>query len=93
MGALARPIPDSAIALPAAWGEHLLPILLLLRLVMRSAPLGLLAMTAEFQLLVPPQTWPTQGVWAAVLLWLVVRGPGVASLDHLLARRAPGPAR
>lgn len=80
-------------ALLAAWGEHLLPILLLLGLGTRFAALGLLAMTAVIQFLVYPGAWPTHGAWAAVLLWLVVRGPGVVSFDHLLARRGPGPAR
>ena len=44
-------------------------------------------MTAVIQVLVYPGAWPTHGVWAAVLLWLAVRGPGVVSLDHLLAAR------
>jgi putative oxidoreductase len=74
-------------ALLAAWGEHLLPLLLLLGLGTRFAALGLLGMTAVIQLLVYPGAYPTHGVWAAVLLWLMARGPGVVSLDHLLARR------
>ena len=74
-------------AVLAAFGEHLLPLLLLLGLGTRFAALGLLAMTAVIQLLVYPAAYPTHGVWAAVLLWLMVRGPGVFSLDHLLARR------
>ncbi len=31
--------------------------------------------------------YPTHGVRAAVLLYLVARGPGTTSLDHLLAWR------
>lgn len=72
----------------AALGEHVLPLLLLLGLGTRFAALGLLVMTAVIQLLVYPSAYPTHGVWAAVLLWLMVRGPGVMSLDHLLARRS-----
>ena len=71
----------------AALGEHVLPLLLLLGLGTRFAALGLLVMTAVIQLLVYPAAYPTHGVWAAVLLWLMVRGPGVVSLDHLIARR------
>jgi len=74
-------------ALMAAFGEHLLPLLLLLGLGTRFAALGLLVMTAVIQLLVYPAAYPTHGVWAAVLLWLMARGPGVISLDHLLAGR------
>lgn len=73
----------------AALGEHGLPLLLLLGLGTRFAALGLLAMTAVIQFLVYPSAYPTHGVWAAVLLWLMVRGPGVVSLDHLIARRGP----
>jgi putative oxidoreductase len=71
----------------AALGEHLLPVLILLGLGTRFAALGLLLMTAVIQLLVYPGAYPTHGVWAAVLLYLMARGPGRVSLDHLIARR------
>lgn len=71
----------------AALGEHVLPLMLMLGLGTRFAALGLLVMTAVIQLLVYPAAYPTHGVWAAVLLWLMVRGPGVVSLDHLVAGR------
>jgi putative oxidoreductase len=71
----------------AALGEHALPLLILLGLGTRFAALGLLVMTAVIQLLVYPGAWPTHGVWAAVLLWLMALGPGAVSLDHWLARR------
>jgi len=71
----------------AALGEHVLPLLLLLGLGTRFAALGLLVMTAVIQLLVYPAAYPTHGVWAAVLLWLMVRGPGAVSIDHALGTR------
>jgi putative oxidoreductase len=74
-------------ALLAAVGELVLPLLLLLGLGTRLAALGLLAMTAVIQFLVYPGAYATHGVWAAVLLWLMARGPGVVSVDHLLAAR------
>lgn len=80
-------IPPELGATLAALGEHVLPLLLLLGLGTRFAALGLLVMTAVIQLLVYPAAYPTHGVWAAVLLWLMVRGPGAVSLDHLIARR------
>lgn len=76
----------------AALGEHVLPLMLLLGLGTRFAALGLLIMTAVIQVLVYPAAYPTHGVWAAVLLWLMVRGPGALSVDHVLAvwwRRPP----
>lgn len=78
--------PETAAVLAAA-GEHLLPLLLLLGLGTRFAALGLLVMTTVIQVLVYPGAYPTHGVWAAVLLWLMVRGPGRLSLDHLIASR------
>ena len=83
--------PEWAAPLAAA-GEHLLPLMLLLGLGTRVAAFGLLVMTAVIQWFVYPAAYPTHGVWAAVLLWLMVRGPGVVSLDHAWALR-PGAAR
>lgn len=78
--------PEWAAPLAAA-GEHLLPLMLLFGLGTRVAAFGLLVMTAVIQWFVYPAAYPTHGVWAAVLLWLMVRGPGVVSLDHAWALR------
>jgi putative oxidoreductase len=77
-------LPPELAAWLATVGEHALPALLLLGLGSRFAAAGLLAMTAVIQILVYPGAYATHGVWAAVLLWLMVRGPGVLSVDHLL---------
>lgn len=77
--------PDVA-AFAAASAEHLLPILLLLGLGTRLAASGLLVMTLTIQLLVYPDAYPTHGVWAVSLLFLLAKGAGVFSLDHWLAR-------
>ncbi|MFA4970392.1 MAG: DoxX family protein [Sulfuritalea sp.] len=71
----------------AAFAEHLFPLLILLGLATRFSALALLGMTLVIQVLVYPDAWPTHGVWAAVLLLLIARGPGVFSLDHLISRR------
>ena len=88
-------LPPELAAILAATAEHALPLLLLLGLGTRLASLGLLGMTAVIQLLVYPGAYATHGVWAALLLWLMRRGGGSFSLDHLIARaaaprRAPG---
>ena len=79
-------LPPELAALLAATGEHLLPIFLLLGLGTRFATLGLLGMTAVIQLFVFPGAYPTHGVWAATLLWLMALGPGRFSLDHVIDR-------
>lgn len=88
-------LPPEWAALLAASAEHLLPVLLLAGLATRLSALGLLGMTAVIQLFVYPDAYPTHGVWAAVLLYLVARGAGVVSIDHVISRRlerhsAPG---
>jgi len=80
-------LPPELAANLAALAEHALPVLILLGLGTRFAALGLLAMTAVIQLLVYPGAYPTHGVWAAILLYLMARGPGRVSLDHWIARR------
>ncbi len=78
--------PELAASL-AAFSEHFFPVLLLLGLATRFAALALLGMTLTIQLFVYPDAYPVHGTWAAVLLYLMARGPGAFSFDHLLARR------
>ena len=80
-------IPPELAAYLAATAEHVLPLLLLLGLATRLSAFALLVMTLVIQVFVYPLAWPTHALWAAVLLYLMARGPGAASLDHLLARR------
>ena len=79
-------LPPELGATLAALGEHILPILLLLGLATRLSALGLLGMTMVIQLFVYPDAYATHGTWAAVLLYLMVHGPGKLSLDAWLAR-------
>ena len=80
-------IPPELAAPLAAAAEHMLALLLLIGLATRLSALGLLVMTAVIQIFVYPGAYPTHGVWAAVLLYLVARGPGAVSIDHWIARR------
>ena len=79
-------LPPELAALMGATAEHVFPALILLGLATRFSALALLGMTATIQFLVYPDAWPTHGVWATVLLFLVARGPGRVSLDHLLSK-------
>jgi len=44
-------------------------------------------MTAVIQVFVYPGAYPTHGVWAAVLLYLIAQGPGAISIDRWIAAR------
>lgn len=80
-------VPPEIAATLAATAEHLFPVLLLLGLATRLSALALLGMTMTIQLFVYPDAYPTHGTWAAVLLYLMVHGPGKLSVDHWIARR------
>lgn len=83
-------LPPELAAQLAAVAEHLFPLLLLIGLATRFSALALLGMTAVIQFLVYPGAYPTHGTWAAVLLYLMVYGPGTLSVDHVIARRWEG---
>lgn len=82
-------IPPELAAPMAAFAEHLFPILILIGLATRFSALALLGMTAVIEIFVFPDAYPTHGVWATVLLYLVAKGPGAFSIDHLLRRKFP----
>jgi len=81
------PLIDPTIAAHlAAFAEHFFPILLAVGFASRLSALALLGMTLVIEIFVYPDAWPTHGTWAACLLLIVARGPGIFSLDRLIAR-------
>ncbi|HEX9408129.1 MAG TPA: DoxX family protein [Methylomirabilota bacterium] len=58
--------------------------LLILGLATRLATLPLLGMIMTIQLFVYPQAWPEHLVWSSILVFLLTRGPGAMSLDHMI---------
>ena len=85
-------IDPTVAAYLSTFGEHLLPILLVLGLATRFAALGLLFMTGVIEIFVYPGAWPTHGVWAACFLVVIARGAGALSLDRLIARMIKAPS-
>jgi len=83
-------LPPGPAAYMAVSIEVTTPILLVLGLLTRPACLVLLGMTAVIEIFVYPLAWPTHIQWAAMLLVLLCRGPGVMSLDWLIRRRMFG---
>jgi putative oxidoreductase len=80
-------IPPELAAQLAATAEHVFPLLLLLGLATRLSAFALLLMTLVIQIFVYPSAYPTHALWASVLIYLMARGPGVVSLDRLIAGR------
>lgn len=81
-------VPPEIAAYAAATAEHVFPVLLLLGLGARFSAFALLVMTLTIQVFVYPSAYPTHGVWATVLLYLLARGPGKYSVDHWLGSRS-----
>lgn len=77
-------IPPDVAAYLATTAEHLFPILLVLGLFTRFSALALLIMTLVIQLFVYPGAWAVHLTWAALMVPLIARGGGGASLDRLL---------
>jgi putative oxidoreductase len=86
-------LPPDVAAYLATTAEHVFPVLLVIGFATRLSALGLLGMTAVIELFVYPGAWPEHALWATLLLWIISRGPGVVSLDHLIwTRNAQIPA-
>jgi putative oxidoreductase len=88
------PLIDPSLAAHiSAFSEHFFPALLVIGLASRFAALALLGMTLVIEIFVYPGAWPTHGTWATCFLVVIAGGPGVLSLDHLIARRLGRNAR
>lgn len=89
-------LPAAPMAYLATAIELALPALILIGLLTRLATLPLIGMALFIQVFVYPTSWPDHLVWVTLLGLLLARGPGLISLDALLARRLDGngtPAR
>lgn len=82
-------IPPEAAAHLATYSEHLFSILLVIGLFTRASAAAFLGMTAVIEIFVYPDAWPTHLSWAGLLIYLVGRGGGAWSFDHLLGLERP----
>ncbi|MEQ9143386.1 MAG: DoxX family protein [Parvibaculaceae bacterium] len=80
-------IPHDLAAYMATYAEHFFPLLIVLGLGARFGAAALLVMTLVIQIFVYPGAWATHLLWASILLYIVARGPGLISIDHLIKRR------
>lgn len=80
-------LPAELAALLAQISEHIFPILLIVGLASRFAALALLGMTLVIEIFVYPEAYVTHGLWASVLLMIMMYGPGKISLDYLISKQ------
>jgi len=82
------PVLDPVTAAQMAMIQELtIPVLLFVGLATRIAIVPLLGMIAVIQTFVYPNAWTEHLVWGSILVFLLTRGPGAFSVDHLIARR------
>jgi putative oxidoreductase len=84
-------LPPELAAYLATTVELATPILLLLGLATRLGAAAMLGMTLVIQIFVYPENYPDHLLWAGPLLYLILRGPGAISIDHLIRRRLGPP--
>jgi putative oxidoreductase len=84
-------LPPEIAAYLATTVELTTPILLLLGLATRLGAAAMLGMTVVIQIFVYPENYPDHLLWAGPLFYLILRGPGAISIDHLIRRRLGPP--
>ena len=81
------PLLDPTVAARIAMIQELtIPLLLFVGLATRVATVPLLGMIAVIQTFVYPNAWTEHLVWTSILVFLLTRGPGAISVDHLVGR-------
>lgn len=79
-------LPPEIAAYLATAAELTCPVLLVFGIGARFGALALLGMTMVIQLFVYPDNWSEHLLWASILTYILTRGAGVISIDHLIYR-------
>lgn len=80
-------LPPELAAYMATACELTMPVLLLFGFGTRFAAAAMFCQAAVIQLFVYPENWPDHILWLSILGYLISRGGGILSLDHLIARK------
>ena len=83
-------IPPDVAAVMATVSEHLFSVLLFIGLASRLSALALFGMTLVIEIFVYPESWPDHLMWASAMLFVLFRGPGKWSMDHLIGKKIRG---
>jgi putative oxidoreductase len=81
-------VPTDIAAVAATISEHLFSALLVIGLASRLSAGALFGMTMVIEIFVYPDSWPDHLMWSAAMLFVIFRGPGELSLDHLIKKRS-----
>jgi len=79
-------LPPEIAAVLGTAAELVCPVLIVAGLLARFGAAALLGMTFVIQFFVYPGNWAEHLMWASLLAWIVSRGPGAISIDHLVGR-------
>ena len=85
-------LPPEVAAVMASTFEIGCSVLLVVGLASRLATPPMLGMLLTIQLFVYPSAWPEHLVWGSILLFLLTRGAGAISLDHLIGLEPAEPS-
>ena len=80
-------LPPELAAMMAATVELSAPVLLVFGIAARLGAAAILGMTLVIQIFVYPENWPEHLTWISLAGFILVRGAGLVSIDHLLARQ------
>src|SRR6516164_1117161 len=86
-------LPPAIAARMAMINELTTSMLLFLGLATRLTTLPLFGMISVIQIFVYPNAWPDHVLWGSILLFLLTRGPGKLSIDHLIDQYLIEPVR
>lgn len=67
--------------------EHVAPVLIVVGLATRAAGGALVGVIAVIFIFVHQDEWPAMLIWSSAIAFLMTKGPGVLSLDHLIRSR------
>ena len=79
-------LPEMATYLATAV-EHVTPVMMVVGLATRAAGAAMMTVIAVIFIFVHQDEWPAFLVWSSAIVFLLTKGPGVLSLDHLIRRR------
>jgi|APTNR8051073442_1049403.scaffolds.fasta_scaffold02524_10 putative oxidoreductase len=69
------------------FNELVASVLVAFGIASRLGAAALLGMTLVIQVFVYPENWSEHLLWASILAYVLARGPGPISVDHLVARK------